>query len=243
MVALLELEAVDKAFGSVVVADALSLSLGPGEALGVVGPNGAGKTSMLNLITGIVAVDSGRIRLEGRDITGEPAHARARAGIGRTHQIPRPFGDMTVFENVLLGALYAGSTRPDGDAAAASVQAIGEAGLLSHANAMAGSLPLLGRKRLELARALATQPRVLLLDEVTGGVDQRSIPGLVQLVRDLHAGGLTLLVIEHNMRVITAMAQRIIALYLGDVIADGTPDVVARDRAVVEAYLGQAYTQ
>jgi branched-chain amino acid transport system ATP-binding protein len=161
--------------------------------------------------------------------------------VARTFQKLRPFQGMTALENVLVGALT--RTHDVRHARGEAREILERVGLGDKALAHARTLSTGQRKRLELARALATRPRVLLLDEVTGGVDQRSIPGLVRLVRELHQDGLTLLVIEHNMRVITAVAQRIVALYLGEVIADGPPDAVARDRRVVEAYLGQAYAQ
>jgi branched-chain amino acid transport system ATP-binding protein len=161
--------------------------------------------------------------------------------VARTFQKLRPFSGMTVLDNVMVGALT--RTRDVRHARERARDLIGRVGLAEKAEAHARTLSTGQRKRLELARALATEPRVLLLDEVTGGVDQRTIPELVRLVRELHAGGLTLLVIEHNMRVLTAVAQRIVALHLGEVIADGPPDVIARDRRVVEAYLGQAYVQ
>jgi branched-chain amino acid transport system ATP-binding protein len=193
------------------------------------------------VITGFYRPDAGVVRLDGARLTGLSPDRVCRLGVARTFQKLRPFAGLTVLENVAVGALT--RTRDVRDAREQARELLDRVGLAEKADAHARTLSTGQRKRLELARALATRPRVLLLDEVTGGVDQRSIPGLVRLVRDLHAGGLTILVIEHNMRVITAVAQRIVALYLGQVIADGPPDVVARDRRVVEAYLGQAYAQ
>jgi branched-chain amino acid transport system ATP-binding protein len=219
----------------------VSMEVAPGELVGIIGPNGAGKSTLFELITGFYRPDAGEVRLDGIRLTGLSPDRVCRLGVARTFQKLRPFQGLTVLENVVVGAL----TRVhDVRQAQAEARALLErVGLGGKADAHARTLSTGQRKRLELARALATRPRLLLLDEVTGGVDQGSIPGLVRLVRELHQGGLTLLVIEHNMRVITAVAQRIVALYLGEVIADGPPDAVARDRRVVEAYLGQSYAQ
>lgn len=236
---LLSVAGVTKRFGGIVANRAISFEVAPGELVGVIGPNGAGKSTLFEVISGFYRPDAGEVRLEGTRLTGLSPDRICRLGVARTFQKLRPFAGMTAVQNVMVGAL----TRTH-DVAAAREQALAileRVGLADKAPAYARTLSTGQRKRLELARALATRPRVLLLDEVTGGVDQRSIPGLVRLVRELHEGGLTVLVIEHNMRVITAVAQRIIALYLGELIADGPPDVVARDRRVVEAYLGQAY--
>ena len=238
---LLSVSGVTKRFGGVTANKGISFEVAPGELVGIIGPNGAGKSTLFECISGFYQPDEGDVRLDGERITGLAPDAVCRRGIARTFQKLRPFQGMTVLENVMVGAL----TRTK-DVKHASEQArewLARVGLAEKADAHARTLSTGQRKRLELARALATEPRVLLLDEVTGGVDQRTIPGLVQLVRDLHGRGLTLLVVEHNMRVITAIAQRIIALYLGEVIADGEPEVVARDRRVVEAYLGQAYVK
>jgi len=236
---LLSVAGVSKRFGGIVANRGISFDVAPGELIGIIGPNGAGKSTLFEIITGFYHADEGEVRLDGARLTGLSPDAVCRRGVARTFQKLRPFQGLSVLDNVMVGALT--RTKDVRHARERARELIGKVGLAEKADAHARTLSTGQRKRLELARALATEPRVLLLDEVTGGVDQRSIPGLVQLVRDLHAGGLTLLVIEHNMRVITAVAQRIVALHLGEVIADGAPDAVARDRRVVEAYLGQAY--
>ena len=237
--ALLELEGLRRTFGSVVVADDLSLSIAPGETLGVVGPNGAGKTSVLNLITGALRPDGGRIILDGVDITRNPTHERARLGIGRTYQVPRPFGGMTVFENVLLGAMYAaGSRNADRTATAAAAEALELTDLLERANTVAGRLPLLDRKRLELARALAIQPRLLLLDEIAGGLTEGEVADLVGTIRRLRAEGVTIVWIEHIVHALVSVVDRLVAMSFGRKLAEGDPRVVLADPAVQAVYLG-----
>ncbi len=236
---LLRVAGVTKRFGGVVANRDVSFAVEPGELVGVIGPNGAGKSTLFEIVTGFYRPDAGEVRLDGRRLTGLGPDQVCRLGVARTFQKLRPFAGMTVLDNVMVGALT--RTHDVRHARGQAGQILERVGLGDKAPAYARTLSTGQRKRLELARALATGPRLLLLDEVTGGVDQRSIPGLVSLVHELHEGGLTILVIEHNMRVITAVAQRLIAFYLGEVIADGPPDVVARDRRVVEAYLGQAY--
>ena len=237
----LSISGVTKRFGGVVANRDISFEVAPGELVGVIGPNGAGKSTLFEIITGFYRPDAGEVRLEGTRLTGLSPDRVCRLGVARTFQKLRPFPGMTVLENVMVGALT--RTRDVRHAREHAREILERVGLGDKAHAHGRTLSTGQRKRLELARALATRPRLLLLDEVTGGVDQGSIPGLVRLVRELHQGGLTVLVIEHNMRVITAVAQRIVALYLGEVIADGPPDVVARERRVIEAYLGQAYAQ
>ena len=236
---LLSVSGITKRFGGVVANQNISFQVAPGELVGIIGPNGAGKSTLFEIVTGFYRPDEGEVRLDGARLTGLAPDVVCRRGVARTFQKLRPFAGLTVLDNVMVGALTRiTDVRHARERARELVRRVG---LEDKAEAHARTLSTGQRKRLELARALATEPRILLLDEVTGGVDQRTIPDLVRLVRQLHAGGLTLLVIEHNMRVITAVAQRIVALHLGEVIADGTPDAVARDRRVVEAYLGQAY--
>jgi len=236
---LLSVAGVSKRFGGIVANRGVSFEVAPGELVGIIGPNGAGKSTLFEIITGFYHADAGEVQLDGTRLTGLSPDAVCRLGVARTFQKLRPFQGLSVVDNVMVGALT--RTKDVRHARERARELVSKVGLWEKADAHARTLSTGQRKRLELARALATEPRILLLDEVTGGVDQRTIPELVRLVRDLHAGGLTLMVIEHNMRVITAVAQRIIALHLGEVIADGAPDAVARDRRVVEAYLGQAY--
>ena len=238
MTGLVELDDVRMSFGKVVVADGLSLSLAPGETLGVVGPNGAGKTSMLNLITGNLTPSRGRVLLDGADVTNLPVHARARLGIGRTYQVPQPFGGMSVFENVLVGATYAGQSRHSDNAVEAAVEALRRTDLIGRANVPAGRLTLLDRKRLELARALAIAPRVLLLDEIAGGLTEPEVERLVGTIRDIRGGGLGIIWIEHIVSALLSVVDRLVATNLGRILADGEPRAVMASREVQTVYLG-----
>ncbi len=239
--ALLELEHVTKRFGRVVIADDLSLAIGSGDCVGIVGPNGAGKTSLFGLISGDLAPGAGEVRFAGRTVTRLDPAARCRLGIGRTYQVPRPFSDMTVFENVLLAAQQGGGLRRRASYAAAA-QALERAGMSGQANVPAERLGLLARKRLELARALATQPTLLLLDEVAGGLTDPEVAQLVEIVRAVNAEGTTVIWIEHVVRALTAAVRRLICLAGGTFVGDGDPATVLAEPAVREVFLGTDVT-
>jgi len=238
---LLELDRVTKRFGRVVIAEELSLAVGAGETVGIVGPNGAGKTSLFGLISGDLAPGAGEIRFAARTVTKLEAAARCRLGIGRTYQVPRPFGDMTVFENLLVAAQQGGGLRRRASYAAA-VGALDQCGMSGQANVPAERLGLLQRKRLELARALATQPTLLLLDEVAGGLTDPEVAQLVEIVRGVNAEGTAVIWIEHVVRALTPVVSRLICLAGGRFVGDGEPAAVLADPAVREVFLGTEVT-
>src|ERR1700677_3299619 len=239
--ALLQLDQVAKRFGRVIIAEDLSFAIAPGEAVGIVGPNGAGKTSLFGLISGDLSPDAGKVTFDGRTVTRLNSAARCRLGIGRTYQVPRPFGDMTVFENLLVAAQQGGGLRRRPSYAAA-VQALERTGIESQANAPAERLGLLQRKRLELARALATQPTLLLLDEVAGGLTDPEVAQLVEIVRGVNAEGIAVIWIEHVVRALTAVVSRLICLSGGKFVGDGEPGTVLANPAVREVFLGTEVT-
>jgi branched-chain amino acid transport system ATP-binding protein len=238
---LLEVAGLTRRFGGVVANRDISFAVRPGELVGVIGPNGAGKSTLFDLITGFTRPDAGRVTVDGHDVTGLRPDQICRLGVGRTFQKLRPFHEMTALENVMIGAFL--TTSDVARAREAAQAALARVGLTERAAAHAKGLSTGQRKRLELARALATRPRLLLLDEVTGGVDPGAIGGLIDLVRDVHARGIALVVIEHNMRVIMELSQRVIALQLGEVIADAPPADIMRDARVIDAYLGESWRQ
>ena len=234
---LLDIAGLRKSFGSIVVADDLDLSIAPAEAVGIIGPNGAGKTTLFNLIAGGLSPTAGAIRLNGRDLTRTSPQARCRAGIGRTHQIPQPFEKLTVFENLLVGAVH-GRGKSEREVAQACGEILERLDLGKRANALAGSLTLLERKRLEMARALATAPRLLLLDEIAGGLTEAECGELVGTIREIHRGGIAILWIEHVVHALLAVVERLVVLNFGRKIAEGDPREVMRSTEVRQIYMG-----
>ncbi|MBM3220677.1 MAG: branched-chain amino acid ABC transporter ATP-binding protein/permease [Candidatus Rokubacteria bacterium] len=233
---LLRVGGLRRSFGGAVGVRDLSFHVAPGEVVGIIGANGAGKTTVFNLLTGALDADAGDVWFAGQRLDRERPETRNRLGIARTFQIVRPFIGLTALENVMVAALPRAASV--GEARREAARWLAFAGLAYRADVIASGLSTGERKRLELARALATRPRLLLLDEVTGGVDQRSLPGLVRLMQQIRAEGLTLLVIEHNLRVVTALADRLLVLHLGEKIHEGAPQAVVTDPAVVDVYVG-----
>jgi branched-chain amino acid transport system ATP-binding protein len=221
----------------VVVAREIDLELADGEALGIIGPNGAGKTTLFGIASGTVAPDAGRVIFAGVDITRLPPERRCRMGIGRSFQIPQPFGGMTLFENLVVAAAFGGNRR-EREVYAQCVELLDHCGLAGKANRSAGSLTLLDRKRLELARALATQPRVLLLDEVAGGLTEHECRALIDLIRDIRRRGLSIVWIEHVVHALIAAVDRLVVLHGGALIGAGDPKAVINSPAVREVYMG-----
>ncbi|MFN0316499.1 MAG: ABC transporter ATP-binding protein [Burkholderiales bacterium] len=234
---LLRVENTSKSYGALKVIDALSMEVKAGETLGILGPNGAGKTTLFNLISGDDTPQAGQILFEGRDITALAPHERCRQGIGRSYQIPHPFTGMTVFENLLVGATFGGKLR-DSAASDVCVEVLHRTGLAKKANAIAGSLSLLDRKRLELARALATQPKLLLLDEIAGGLTEHEAKELVSEVQRIKASGMTIIWIEHVVHALLAVADRLYVINFGQKLAEGDPRSVMNDAEVKRVYMG-----
>ena len=234
---ILTLQSVCKSYGALRVTDQISLSVEAGETLGVLGPNGAGKTTLFNLISGDVKADAGHIVYKGKDITTLPAHMRCRLGIGRSYQVPQPFSNMTVFENLVTAACF-GAGQSEHQAWETAVEVLEQAGLLAVANKQAGSLTLLNRKRLELARALATRPEVLLLDEIAGGLTEHEARELVDELLKIKARGVTMIWIEHVVHALLSVADRLFVINFGQELAEGKPDSVMGNPDVKRVYMG-----
>jgi len=236
-------ERVSRNFGGIRAIDDLSFALNQGEIVALIGPNGAGKTTLVNLLTGVLRPSSGHVRFEGLDVTTQRPFEAARRGLARTFQIVQPFPKMSVLENVAAAALFGG--RQDGVAAAIDVarRQLEFTGLTAFADRPASALTLAGRKRLELAKSMAMSPKVLMLDEVNAGLNSSEIDGALKLIRQIAERGVTILVIEHLMKVVMSLAQRVLVLHHGQLIAEGSAHEVVRDQRVIEAYLGEKFAR
>jgi ABC-type branched-subunit amino acid transport system ATPase component len=243
MTELLEISGLTKRFRGLVALDDINLTLAPGEIVGLIGPNGAGKTTLVNVITGVHKADAGEIRFAGRSIAGERPDRIARLGIARTFQVVQPFPAMTVLENVMAAALFAGGEPSIAAARHAAAEHLEFCGLADQSGKLASALTLAGRKRLELAKSLALKPRLLMLDEVNAGLNPAEIDHALELIAAIAARGITIFLIEHLMKVVTRTAQRVIVLHHGRLIADGPSAKVMSDETVVEAYLGRRFAE
>jgi branched-chain amino acid transport system ATP-binding protein len=237
MSVILALRKVSKSFGAITIARDLDLDVEQGEAVGILGPNGAGKTTLLALISGVLVPNGGQIEFQGRDVSRQTPEARCRMGIARAFQVPQPFGDMTVFENLTVAGCF-GAGNSQRVAQTRGLDILDRCGLADRANEPAGQLTLLNRKRLELARALATDPKVLLLDEIAGGLNQHECEDLVVLIKQVHASGVTIVWIEHVLHALLSVVPRALVLYQGQFIADGNPHDVIKEPKVAEIYMG-----
>lgn len=234
---LLALHAVSKSYGALKVTDNISLSVAQGETLGILGPNGAGKTTLFNLISGDTKVDAGQVVFKGDDMTAVPPHLRCRSGIGRSYQVPQPFSNMSVFENLVTAACFGGG-ETETQAWETAFEVLQQTGLIAFANQAAGSLTLLNRKRLELARALATRPELLLLDEIAGGLTEHEAQELAEELKRIKNTGVTMIWIEHVVHALLSVADRLFVVNFGQELAKGLPHEVMNDPEVKRVYMG-----
>lgn len=234
---LLALHSVSKSYGALKVTDNISLSVNKGETLGILGPNGAGKTTLFNLISGDARCDQGRVEYLGRDISHLLPHQRCHLGVGRSYQVPQPFGNMTVFENLVTAACFGGQ-QSEQEAWQTAREVLDQTGLLPHANKPAGGLTLLNRKRLELARALSTRPDLLLLDEIAGGLTEHEAHELVNELKRIKASGVTMIWIEHVVHALLSIADRLFVINFGQKLAEGESQAVMNDPEVRRVYMG-----
>ncbi|HEY6004178.1 MAG TPA: ABC transporter ATP-binding protein [Anaeromyxobacter sp.] len=236
---ILRVESVSKAFGGLMAVCDVSFEMRPGEIVGLIGPNGAGKTTLFNVISGYCAPTRGRVVFQGKDVSGKPPYALAARGMGRTFQVVKPFAGLSVMENVVVAALLRRPRRAAAEQHALEVLEL--TGLADRAQASAASLTLAGRKRLEISKALALEPSFLLLDEVVAGLNPTEVDRTIELILALRGRGITILIVEHIMRVIMRISDRLVVLNFGEKIAEGPPPEVAANRAVIDAYLGEAH--
>ena len=241
--AVLEVDNLSRAFGGMQAVNGVTFALTPGEIVGLIGPNGAGKTTLVNLVTGVVSPSSGTVRFGGRDVTRQRPWQAARNGLARTFQVVQPFPEMTVLDNVAAGALFAGRAASRADAEAQARDHLSFVGLAYEAHRPAAALPLPGRKRLELAKSLAMKPKVLLLDEVNAGLNTGEVDQALTLMRAIADRGITILIIEHLMKVVLTLSQRILVLHRGKLVSEGEPKAVIQDPVVIEAYLGRKFAE
>ena len=240
---LLELNHLTRRFGGVVAVNDVTLSIAPGEIVGLIGPNGAGKTTLVNLISGFTPKTAGTVRFDGRDISKTPPHLIARQGIARTFQIVQPFAEMTVLENVMAGAVFSERHRDIKAATRKAEECIAFTGLNGHASYLASELSLANRKRLEFAKSLAMEPRLLFLDEVNAGLNTSELGGALDLIRRISASGVTIIIIEHLLKIILSVVKRIVVLHHGSMLSDGAPEAVINDPRVIQAYIGTKFAQ